>query len=63
MELTYASVLTIRLSSQGTFASRGPLFIIRHLTNTLIKRFIVASVGKIDKLRQERLHELEAPWL
>ena len=32
-------------------------------TNTLIKTFIAAAVGKIHKLRRERLRELEAPWL
>ena len=31
--------------------------------NIQIKRFISAAVGKIYKLRQERLCELEAPWL
>ena len=34
-----------------------------NVTNTLIKRFIAAAIGKIYKLRRERLHELEAPWL
>ena len=34
-----------------------------NVTNTLIKRFIVAAVGKIHKLRRERLCELKAPWL
>ena len=34
-----------------------------NVTNTLIKRFIAAAIGKIHKLRRERLHELEAPWL
>ena len=34
-----------------------------NVTNTLIKRFIAAAVGKIHKLHQERLCELEAPWL
>ena len=33
------------------------------VTNTLIKRFIVAAVGKIHKLHREMLRELEAPWL
>ena len=32
------------------------------VTNTLIKRFIVTAIGKIHKLRQERLCELEALW-
>ena len=32
-------------------------------TNTLVKRFIAAAVGMIHKLRQERLRELEAPWI
>ena len=32
-------------------------------TNIQIKRFISAAVCKIYKLRQERLRELEAPWL
>ena len=32
-------------------------------TNTLIKRFIAAAIGKIHKLCLERLRELEAPWL
>ena len=30
-------------------------------TVTMITRFIAAAVGKIYKLRTERLHELEAP--
>ena len=34
-----------------------------NVTNTLIKRVIAAAVGKIHKLRRERLRELEAPWL
>ena len=33
-----------------------------NVTNTLIKRFIAAAIGKIHKLRLERLRELEAPW-
>ena len=32
-------------------------------TNIQIDRFISSAVGKIYKLRQERLRELEAPWL
>ena len=32
-----------------------------NVTNTLIKRFIAAAVGKIHKLRPEKLRELEAP--
>ena len=32
-------------------------------TNVLINRFISSAVGKIHKLRNERLCELEAPWL
>ena len=34
-----------------------------NVTNTLIKRFIAADIGKIHKLRRERLRELEAAWL
>ena len=34
-----------------------------NVTNMLIKRFIATAVGKINKFRLERLHELEAPWL
>ena len=34
-----------------------------NVTNTLIKRFTVAAVSKVHKLRPERLRELEAPWL
>ena len=34
-----------------------------NVTNMLIKRFIVAAIGKIHKLYRERLRELEAPWL
>ena len=30
---------------------------------TMRTRFIAAAVGKIYKLRAERLRELEAPWL
>ena len=29
----------------------------------LIKRFVASTVGKIHKLRTEKLRELEAPWL
>ena len=32
-----------------------------NVTNTLIKRFIAAAIGKIYKLCRERLLELEAP--
>ena len=32
-------------------------------TNTSIKRFIAAAVGKIRKLRRERLRERKALWL
>ena len=32
-------------------------------TNIQINRFISAAVGKICKLRQETLRELEVPWL
>ena len=32
-------------------------------TNILINRFISSAVGKIHKLRDQRLHELEAPSL
>ena len=32
-----------------------------NVTNTLIKRFIAAAIGKIYKLCRERLRELEAP--
>ena len=28
-----------------------------------IKRFVAAAVGKIYKIRTEKLHELGAPWL
>ena len=34
-----------------------------NVTNTLIMRFIAATIGKIHKLRPERLPELETPWL
>ena len=34
-----------------------------NVTNTLIKRFIAAAVGKTHKLHRGRLRELEAPWL
>ena len=34
-----------------------------NVTNTLIERFIAAAVGKIHKLRRERLRELETQWL
>ena len=32
-------------------------------TNTLIVRFVASAVGKICKIRMEKLRELEAPWL
>ena len=34
-----------------------------NVINTLIKRSIAATIGKIHKLRLEMLRELEAPWL
>ena len=33
------------------------------LTANSIKRFVATAVRKIYKIRRERLHELEAPWL
>ena len=30
---------------------------------TLVKKFVSSAVGKIYKLRTEKLRELEAPWL
>ena len=33
------------------------------MTFTVITRFVASAIGKIYKLRTERLHELEAPWL
>ena len=32
-------------------------------TNILINRFISSAMGKIHKLRNERLRKLEVPWL
>ena len=32
-------------------------------TTTLVKRFVSSAVGKIYKLRTEKLREPEAPWL
>ena len=32
-------------------------------TTTLVKKFVSSAVGKIYKLRTEKLRELEAPWL
>ena len=33
------------------------------MTLTVITRFVAPAIGKIYKLRTERLRELEAPWL
>ena len=33
------------------------------MTFTVITRFVASAIAKIYKLRTERLHELEAPWL
>ena len=33
------------------------------VTVTVLIRFVTSAVGKIYKLRTERLRELEAPWL
>ena len=33
------------------------------VTVTVLTRFVASAVGKIYKLRTERLRELEAPWL
>ena len=33
------------------------------MTFTVINRFVASAIGKIYKLRTERLRELEAPWL
>ena len=41
----------------------GLCLLFDNVTNTLIKRFIAAAIGKIHKLHLERLRELEAPWL
>ena len=32
-------------------------------TTTLVKKFVSSVVGKIYKLRTEKLREMEAPWL
>ena len=32
-------------------------------TTTLVKKFVSSAVGKICKLRTQKLHKLEAPWL
>ena len=42
---------------------RGLCLPFDNVTNTLIKRFIAATIGYIQKLRQERLRELEVSWL
>ena len=42
---------------------RGLAFSFDNGTNILIKRFISSAVGKIHKLRNEGLRELEALWL
>ena len=34
-----------------------------NLTANSIKRFVAAAVGKMYKIRTEKLHELGAPWL
>ena len=34
-----------------------------NVTNTLIKGFIAATIGNIQKLRRQRPRELEVPWL
>ena len=34
-----------------------------NVRNTLIKRFMAAAIGNIQKLRPERLRKLEVPWL
>ena len=34
-----------------------------NITTNSIKRFVAAAVGKIYKIRTEKLHELGAPWL
>ena len=34
-----------------------------NLTANSIKRFVAAAVGKMYKIRTEKLHELVAPWL
>ena len=34
-----------------------------NVTNKSIKGFIAAAVGKIHKVRRQRPHELEAPWI
>ena len=42
---------------------RGLCLPFDNVTNTLIRRFIAAAVGKIRRLRRGILRELEAPWL
>ena len=32
-------------------------------TSTLVKKFLFSAVGKLYKLRTEKLRELEASWL
>ena len=41
----------------------GPSLPFDNQTTTLVKKFVSSAVGKIYKLRTEKLRELEAPWL
>ena len=52
-----------RSRQQSFAASRVPSSTFDSMTFTVITRFVASAIGKIYKLRTERLHELEAPWL
>ena len=53
------------MDTRRFFYSKGPGLALpfNNETNILIDRFISLAVGKIHKLGNERLHELEAPWV
>ena len=45
------------------FLSVDPHLPFDNITTNSVKRFVAAAVGKIYKIRTEKLHELGAPWL
>ena len=57
------SKLNILIQYIESCAFRGLCLSFDNVTNTLIKRYIAAAVGKFHKLRRERLRELDAPWI
>ena len=56
-------IMNLNQHHKTLLLTRMPSFPFDISTMTVITRFIEAAIGKIYKIRAEKLRELEAPWL